>query len=315
MTLGSDALGHQALGSNGGSSNVVSLGGNFVATGQAATLVDTRVASAGAFALTGVSASFTIGFAVAPAVFSEVTIDASLQWSGLKIVVPAVDRTGTSDNIVQRIKQVIPKRWFKWLASIRDAILGGVSDSAAWCYSLVKYARAQTRLFTAYGVWLDIFAYDFLGLYIQRRGTSDDAFRAVIRATILQERVTRAGMANAITTVTGKQPWIFEPWNTYDTGGYSGKGATCGSFGYGVGQGGYGNMNLPCQTFMLVHKGAGAGVPGIGGYGSSLDGYGSGAGEYVGPQTEESGITQQMIYDLINNTKPTGTTCWTQVVV
>jgi len=194
-------------------------------------------------------------------------------------------------------------------------VLGGLSDIAAWCFGLIKYARAQTRLKTAYGVWLDLFGYDFLGRHVARKGADDDTFRTLIRATILQERVTRAGMINAVVTLTGKTPWIFEPWNTYDTGGYSGAGAAYGSFGYGVGRGGYGNMDLPCQTFMLVHKGVGAGVPGIGGYGGPIDGYGVGAGEYVGPQSEQSGITEQMVYSLINTTKPTGSTCWTQIVV
>jgi hypothetical protein len=34
-------------------------------------------------------------------------------------------------------------------------------------------------------------------------------------------------------------PKVFEPWNTYDTGAYG-----VPTVGYGVGQGGWGNMNL-----------------------------------------------------------------------
>ncbi|WP_024517085.1 hypothetical protein [Bradyrhizobium sp. Tv2a-2] len=220
--------------------------------------------------------------------------------------------TGSSSNISERVFRVLPKGWFKWAAPIRNAIVGGLSDAASWCYGLIGYARAQTRLSTAYGVWLDVWAFDFLGRYLVRNGAPDAAFRALIKATVLQERVTRKGMINAITALTGKAPIIFEPWNTYDTGGYSNAkaGQVCGQFGYGVGQGGYGSMVLPAQTFIQVDPGVGAGIPDVGGYGTGIMGYGVGASEYAGPTIEESGVTPAMIYDLINKTKPTGSTCW-----
>lgn len=222
--------------------------------------------------------------------------------------------TGSSLDIVARVKQLIPKRWFRWVAPYRDAILGGLSDSAAWNYGLILYARAQTRLATAFGIWLDIFAYDFLGRTLTRNNVADDTFRAIIRATILQERVTRKGMTAAVTAITGNPPWIFEPWNTFDTGAYSSPagsgGPQYGSMGYNVGRGGYGSMNLPGQVFLKVSRGFGSGVPGVGGYGNQIAGYGVGATEYVGPGTELSGITDAMIYRLISMTKPTGTTVW-----
>ena len=212
---------------------------------------------------------------------------------------------GSSANIAWRVWRTIPKGWFAWLAPIRDALIGGVSDSFAWAYGLISYAKAQTRLATAYGVWLDILCYDFLGLTLTRSGAADDAFRRVIKATVLQERVTRQGMINAITTLTGQAPWIFEPWNTYDTGGYG-----CAQFGYGTGQGGYGNMGLPAQVFMQVHRGGPSGIPNVAGYTDSPGGYGQGAVEYVGLTTEQNGITNQTIETAINLTKPTGSTVW-----
>lgn len=224
---------------------------------------------------------------------------------------------GSSANILDRVRKVLPKGWFQWAAPYRDAIIGGLSDSAAWNYGLITYARAQTRLATAYGVWLDIFAYDFLGRTLTRNGAPDNSFRAMIDATILQERVTRAGMIAAVTTLTGNAPWVFEPWNTYDTGAYSGirsrGGKQYGSMGYGVGRGGYGNMKLTAQTFMKVTQKPGAGIPGVGGYGSSIAGYGRGAMEYAGPNVEQSGVTDAMIMRLITLTKPTGTTVWVAI--
>lgn len=223
---------------------------------------------------------------------------------------------GDANDIVDRVKRLIPNRWFRWVAPYRDAIIGGLADIAAWNYGWIIYARAQTRLATAYGLWLDILAYDFLGRFIVRGSTADDAFRSIIRATVLQERVTRAGMVNALTALTGTAPGIFEPWNTIDTGSWSSPGfagaVQNGQMGYNVGKGGYGNMALNNQAFVSIVRGSGSGVPGVGGYGNIIDGYGVGAIEYLGPSSELWGITDAMIYDMINKTKPTGTIVWVQ---
>ena len=188
-----------------------------------------------------------------------------------------------------------------------------MSDSAEWSYSLIGYAKAQTRLATAYGVWLDILCFDFLGGWLIRNGLLDDTFRAVIRATILQERVTRLGMTQAISAITGNAPAIFEPWNTGDTGGLSNHaaGVICGGqFGYGVGNGGYGNMHMPAQFLMKVHRTTPSGVPNVDGYGGDIGGYGVGAIEYVGNNTILEGVTDDLIYQMINITRPTGTIGW-----
>lgn len=225
--------------------------------------------------------------------------------------------TGDSADIVSRVKRLIPNRWFAYLAPYRDAILGGLADLAARSYSFIAYARSQSRLATAYGIWLDILSYDFLGRALVRNGTADDVFRAVIQATILQERVTRAGMIAAIQKLTGFTPFVFEPWNTFDTGAYSGSRASgavqYGSMGYGVGQGGYGNMQLPAQVFMNVTRGAGSGIPGVGGYTNNISGWGVGKIEYAGPLSEQSGVTNVLIYQMINMTKPTGSTMWVAI--
>jgi hypothetical protein len=225
---------------------------------------------------------------------------------------------GSVADILIRVRKLIPKRWFQWGALYRDAIIGGLSVPAAWNYTLIGYARAQTRLASAYGIWLDIIAYDFLGRTLLRNGAADDTFRALIQATILQERVTRAGMIGVLTKLTGNAPWIFEPWNTYDTGAYSGPAFISGSpkygsMGYGVGRGGYGNMGLPCQAFIKVTRGGPSGIPKVAGYGSPNAGYGVGQVEYVGGYSELSGVTDTMIYQAINITKPTGSACWVAI--
>ena len=349
--------------------------------------------------------------------------------------------TGSSADIVERIKRLIPGRWFSWVAPNRDAILGGLSDLAAWGYNLISYARAQSRIATAYGVWLDIIGFDFLQRFITRGSMGDDAFRAFIKATILKERVTRTGMINGVTTLTGNAPWVFEPWNTYDTAAYSRtvnqytlsptaaayvsvvsdnfivNGLTakfggvaqsvasyaaigwsviaarptatgyqllwrnsawsanlptiapggyttvyliwtcdstcnfvyqgvnnappdlystvtsladpdvdpsfrvvtqirppgCPMMGYGVGVGGYGNMKLPGQAFMTVTRSTPSGIPSVGGYSNNIAGWGLGAIEYAGSWLALVGVTNALIYKLINLTKPTGSLMWVAI--
>lgn len=224
--------------------------------------------------------------------------------------------TGSSQDIQNRVRGVIPKRWWSWDSwntGIVGAIVGGLSDVASWCYGLISYAKAQTRLATAYGIWLDIFAYDFLGMVLPRNGAIDDAYRALIKSTILQERVTRNGMTQVVQQLTTAAPFIFEPWHTGDTGAYSSPNAggfKCGQFGYGVGKGGYGNMGLPGQVFIGLYRTGFSGIPNVDGWGGTTAGWGAGSIEYAGQYTTLTGITNQMILDAINNTKPTGVTCW-----
>lgn len=220
--------------------------------------------------------------------------------------------TGSSADIVVRVKGVIPNRWFAFTASIRDAVLGGLADGAAWCYALIGYAKAQTRLVTAYGAWLDVVAYDFLGRNLSRSGLQDDPFRRMIKATILQERVTRLGMNEVVTALAGTAPWIFEPWNSGDTGAYSDANFLCGQFGYDVGRGGYGAMDMPAQTLMIIARPAVGGVPNVDGYDDPIGGYDVGAIEYTDPSTPTTGISNAMILNAINTTRPTGAIVWTQ---
>ena len=215
--------------------------------------------------------------------------------------------TGDADDIVARIKHLIPHRWFAWAAPLRDALLGGLGDGAAWCYSWILYARKQSRIATSDSLWLDLIAYDFLGRYLTRSGMTDDQFRARIMATILQERVTRAGMFNAIAGLVGTEPKIFEPWNTGDAGAYG-----MGVIGYGQ-AGGWGSLIYPAQVLIDVTRPPVAGVPNLNGYGGWLGGYGTAAIQYINTATQEIGITNAMIYDIIAKTKPTGVIAWTRI--
>jgi hypothetical protein len=216
---------------------------------------------------------------------------------------------GDSTDIIERVKRLIPGRWFAWAAPYRDGVLGGIADAASWCYGWIGYAALQTRLATATGIWLDIWSYDYLRRYLPRAGRGDTIFRAIIQATILQERVTRAGMMNAITALVGTSPGIIEPWSTGDCGGWGGN-----NFGYGI-AGAWGSIQLPGQTFIKVSRRGlmPSGVPSVEGYGGVLGGYGVGGIQYVGSEIAEVGVINTEIYNIIKYTKPTGVIAWTRI--
>lgn len=222
--------------------------------------------------------------------------------------------TGDANDIVARVKKTLPRRWFAWTAPLRDAVLGGLADGAAACYSFYQYAKLQTRISWATGPWLDLISYDFLGRTLPRGGLQDEQYRALILATILQARVTRAAMTAILTKLNGSAPWIFEPWNTGDTGAWSGPGHVYGTMGYGVGHGGWGNMNMPGQVLMQVKRSAPSGVPNVDGWGGTIGGWGAGSIEYVGLATEQTGLTDAQIYQVINQTRPTSVAVWVAFV-
>ena len=160
---------------------------------------------------------------------------------------------------MRRVKLLLPKGWWNYQAPIRDAIMGGVADVSAWCYSLVAYAKKQTRVAWATDIWLDIISKDFFRFELRRRvNEDDDSFRLRIQKELIRERVTRKGMNDALTDLTGKPPYIFEPWNTGDTGAWD-----VGNFALDI-AGGWGDTCLPAQSFInVIPPGAGiSGAPG-----------------------------------------------------
>jgi hypothetical protein len=237
--------------------------------------------------------------------------------------------TGDSNDILTRVKMLIPFRWFSWVAPLRDAVLGGLSDSTAWCYSWLVYIKQQSRIATSTGPFLDLISYDFLGRHLPRGQMNDSLYRTRIMATILQERVTRKGMINAVNMIIGSNPIVFEPWNTGDAGAWTGGSFKCPNFAWGI-IGGWGSTDLPAQCFLNLTRSTFSGVPNVGGWSSTgnLSGLGSwsnatgsnvtpsgpggGGIELIGPNTSQIGVTDQMIYDTINTTRPTGSICWTR---
>lgn len=239
--------------------------------------------------------------------------------------------TGDSDDMLGRLKSLIPYRWFANVAPIRDAVLGGVADSLAWCYSYVDYARLQTRLKTATGVWLDIAALDFLGLRFRRKkGQADASFSIALRKEIFRERATRPGMYAAVHDLTQTYVKIFEAFNPQDTGGFGAQWALSEDASA------WGSTNYPWTMFITAQVPLGAGIPYLSGLNDAPSGFlGASAPDPWAPQfspefggsvytiggdfaladiTKVTGlVTNQDIYDTINATRAAGITCWVNI--
>src|SRR5580698_3442021 len=153
--------------------------------------------------------------------------------------------TGDANDMLGRIKSLLPARWFPDSTPVLDALLSGAAWALSLIYGLIQYAQLQTRIATATDGFLDLISFDFFGTNLPRRAQeADTPFRARILATLLREKVTRNGMIAALVNLTGRTPFIFEPARPADTGAYS-----VSTSGYGV-AGGYGSLMLPAQFFI-----------------------------------------------------------------
>ncbi len=231
---------------------------------------------------------------------------ALLEYDEVVAIVQPAPALGGADDIIRRVKLLLPKGWWNDSAPIRDAIIGGLSDVSAWCYSLIVYAKKQTRVASATDLWLDILSKDYFRFELPRRvNEPDEAFRTRIQKELIRERVTRKGMNDALTDLTGKTPYIFEPWNTGDAGAWD-----VGTFALDI-AGGWGDTILPAQSFVNVIP-PGAGIPGAPGWDCAALGWDIG-GMWGDMNLISGTITDQDIYDTINKTRPTGAIVWTQL--
>src|SRR5262249_5054929 len=134
-------------------------------------------------------------------------------------------------------------------------------------FSLLTQVKAQTRIATATGIFLDIAARDFTGSPIARRlGETDAAFSARLSSCLLIPRATRSGIIQAISNLTGRKPIVFEPRNIIDTGGYNL------NIGYGS-IGAYGSFNMPYQYMVTAYRPNNLPERNAGGYNSGPGGY------------------------------------------
>lgn len=217
--------------------------------------------------------------------------------------------TGDSDDIVRRLKGVIPFYWFAYVAPIRDAILGGLADSAAWCYSFIAYTRVQTRFKTMQGPWLDIASFDFLGDALPRRaGELDPDYSARVTKEILRPRNTRAAITLALTDLTGQTPQLMEMWNPGDCGAYD-----VPTSGYDV-AGAYGDLALHNQIFVTAYRPSGQGIAFVPGYDNPQWGYDAASGEYTDQSMVAAPVSDADIYARVASVMAAGFTAWVAIL-
>jgi hypothetical protein len=221
--------------------------------------------------------------------------------------------TGDQADMERRIRAVLPTRWFPDVAPVLDGLVSGLAWSWSWLYALLAYAKAQTRIATASGIWLDMIASDYFGLRVARgAGEADDGLRARISIELRRERGTRAAVVAAVADLTGQAPAIFEPSRSTDTGGWGAAGGPGTGIGYGA-AGGWGSLSLPFQFFVTAYRPAGRGIAEVGGWGDPAGGYGVGAVEYVAASGLSGGVTDAAVYAAIADVLPVGAIAWTHI--
>jgi hypothetical protein len=215
--------------------------------------------------------------------------------------------TGDTQDMLARLKMVLPARWFADVTPVLDALLGGVAVAWSGLYALLGYVRTQTRIATASGIFLDIAAVDYLGNSLPRRsGEGDGAYSARIRGALLAPRATRQAVIACLTGLTGRAPWVFEPLNAADTGGYNV------NLGYNT-LGGYGSRDLPYQFFLRAYRPNAMPVANAGGYGEGPGGYDT-APMFYADVTEFAGtVSDAEIYAAVAAVLPTTGIAWTQI--
>lgn len=220
---------------------------------------------------------------------------------------------GDQNDMLLRIKQLLPTKWFPDETPVLDLLLAGMASAWSWVYALLGQVKGQTRISTAEGIWLDMASRDFFGSSLPRRaGEPDGHYKQRILFELVRERGTRRAVVAAVTDLTASPPRLFEPSNTADTGGYGSlKTSICG-MAYGI-AGGWGSLSLPCQVFVGVSRPRSDGIAIVSGWGSVGGGYNQGALEYASLSMVQGWVTDSDIYAAIAGVLPIGAIAWTSI--
>lgn len=220
--------------------------------------------------------------------------------------------TGDISDITARLRSYLPAGWFPddpTEAPLLNAVLTGIATILAVVYSLYVFVKAQTRIATATGGWLDLIANDFFGPTLLRGfNETDPNYRTRIQINLFRPRGTRQSVIDILTQLTGHAPVIFEPARPGDTGVYD-----VGGVAYDL-AGGYGDI-LVAQAFVVAFRPVGQGIPLVGGYDTSVGAYDTGSQlEYIDSSMYAGSAPDSAIYAAINSVRPVGVTIWTRIM-
>lgn len=247
------------------------------------------------------------------------------------------------NDFVGRLLRQMPTRWFPSVAPRLNAILQAPALLFSLAYAMLTFSKAQQRIATASGSFLDLAAADYFGPdgLTRLEFEGDPAYRARIKYSLTAPRGTLAGMAGMLKQLTGNDATIFQPnlpsncggLGTLANPGIGGGGLfwglgippNYGSFG-GLG-GAFGTLTMPAQVFITVPPPV-TGFNVFGGYGGFADkaapvsgggfglgslaspGAGGGAVAFIDPSSIPGLVTDDFIYQQIANWMPAGYTAW-----
>ena len=238
-----------------------------------------------------------------------------------------------------RLRAALPGGWFGPTPYL-DGVLAGFGSAWDAVYAQLTFVQQQLRLATVSGGFLDMAVADYTGLRVIRKAAETDAQLRARFLPVFREKATRAALVARLTAITGNVPVVFEVMQASDTGGY---GVACAYGGIGavtVAQpmqaadgtiirnadgtpvmasaqtipapagGGIGSMRMPAQFFVRVARPSGQGIPNLAGYGTGAGGYGVGGDAYARLSDALPHVTDQDIYDAINDVLPMGVIAW-----
>lgn len=210
-------------------------------------------------------------------------------------------------EIAQRLRSLLPARWFADAAPVLDGLAAGICAGWAHVHGMIAYAASQTRIATATDGWLDRIAADYFAPRVRRRAREEDTrFSIRIRRELLRERGTRTAVSAVLTDLTGRVPTIIEPARVADTGAWNGPS------GYGA-AGAWGSFALPFQCFVTAFRPQGAGIAEVSGWNAPAGGWGGGRIEYASLAMIAGQVTDADIHAAIADVLPAATIAWTRI--
>jgi hypothetical protein len=239
--------------------------------------------------------------------------------------------TGDIPDFQARLRANLPP-WFPNVGSapVIDAILTGIATLFANFYVLYVFAKAQTRILTSSGAFIDLIAWDYFGgRFTRLPGEGDVSFLKRVVAELIRARVTRAAIQSALVSITGYPVRIVEASVLTDVGFWKMRGSSPAPVSFwNVDTPGnplrWSGRGLRCQFFvecvlpLTVSFGNNA-MPAWGTYALNWMLRGTAGSRATGSSLISRGDNAstdgaQAVYDLINSMRAAGIICWVKFV-
>jgi hypothetical protein len=260
---------------------------------------------------------------------------------------------GDQTDFTSRILRLLPTGWFPSAAPRLNAVLQGAASSLSAAFAMLTFVKAQTRVGTATGSFLDLISQGYFAGKLPRLAYESDAsYIRRILYNLTAPRGTWDGMAEMLELLTGNEPIIFQPNRVASCGclasraqpniagpgspmqSRSGLTAPYPAFGYQNPANepvvSMGSLLLPCQVFIIIAPPTTgyaiyAGDPGFATRTSPSVGGNGGMVTLASPDIAGSGIplvdpdslpgevTANLIYQFIADWMPVGYTAWVLV--